>query len=361
MFEWVKSWNVSDLLWVNALILLGVYIVAAIVIDIIYSKLLKKLTKFTKNDLDDKIIEFTHKPIFISILFAGITSALGGFEIPENILNNINKAIYTLLVIIWTVSLIRLAREIITRFINKLFDITGLSKDIIPLIASITNIAIVIAAGMAVLAIWHIDITPLVASAGILSAVIAFAAKDTFANFFGGVSVFFDKPYKIGDYVELGEGERGEVVQIGIRSTRIKTRDDILISIPNSIIVNSKIINESQPVPKFRVRIPIGVAYGSDIDLVEDILLEITKNNENIVNDPEPRVRFREFGESSLNFELLCWAAEPSLRGLTVHHLNRAIYKIFAERGITIPFPQRDLHIMSDKPVHYLKQYDKDK
>ncbi len=159
------------------------------------------------------------------------------------------------------------------------------------------------------------------------------------------LSIFFDKPYKIGDYIDLEGKERGEVVHIGIRSTRIKTRDDIQISIPNSIIANTKIINESAPVPKFRIRIPIGVAYGSDLDKVQEILVRLAKENGNVHEDPEPRARFREFGDSSLKFELLCWAEDPALRGLTIHELNLAIYKAFNENGIVIPYPQTDVHI----------------
>jgi MscS family membrane protein len=165
------------------------------------------------------------------------------------------------------------------------------------------------------------------------------------ANFLGGISVFVDKPFTIGDYIVLDKGERGEVVAIGVRSTRIKTRDDVLITIPNSIVANSKIINESAPMPNFRVRIPVSVAYGSDIDLVQATLLAIAGKNENVLTDPIPNVRFREFGESALNFELLCWISEPAMRGLTVHDLNCAVYRTFSETGITIPFPQRDVHI----------------
>jgi MscS family membrane protein len=147
---------------------------------------------------------------------------------------------------------------------------------------------------------------------------VALAAKDTLANFFGGISIFVDRPYKIGDYIVLAGKERGEVMEIGIRSTRIKTRDDVMISIPNSIIANSQITNESAPIPSYRVRIPIGVAYGSDIDQVEKILLDIATANANVITDDPPRVRFREFGDSSLN------------------------------SGITIPFPQRDVHIRKE-------------
>ncbi len=132
---------------------------------------------------------------------------------------------------------------------------------------------------------------------------------------------------------------------IGVRSTRIKTRDDIQITVPNSVIANTKIINESAPEPNFRVRIPVSVAYGSDIDQLDKILLDIATGNENVLLSPAPAVRFREFGESSLNIELLCWAKEPAIRGLIVHQLNCTIYKKFNEAGIKIPFPQRDVHL----------------
>ena len=160
--------------------------------------------------------------------------------------------------------------------------------------------------------------------------------------------MFADKPFKIGDYIVLDKGERGEVVEIGVRSTRIKTRDDILITIPNSLIANSKIINESAPIPNFRVRIPVSVSYGSNIDLIEKTLLDIAHRNNNVLKAPASRVRFREFGESSLNFELLCWTKEPALRGLTIHELNCNIYKKFNESGIKFPFPQRDVHLYQE-------------
>jgi small-conductance mechanosensitive channel len=215
----------------------------------------------------------------------------------------------------------------------------------IPLIKNMALIALLVLGVFVFLSIWKISVTPLLASAGIAGVVVALAAKDTLANFFGGISIFVDRPFKIGDYIVLDEKDRGEVVTIGIRSTRIKTRDDILITIPNAIIANTKIVNESAPIPKFRIRIPVGVAYGSDIDLVQDTLLSIAVENSNVVEDSETRVRFRTFGDSSLNFELLCWVTEPAIRGLTIHELNTAIYKKFIEAGITIPFPPPYLHL----------------
>ena len=183
------------------------------------------------------------------------------------------------------------------------------------------------------------------ASAGIAGFAVAMAAKDTLSNLFGGVAIFMDRPFRPGDYIVLDDNERGEVVQIGLRSTRILTRDNVMITIPNSIITNTRIVNQSSPMPMFRVRVRIGVAYGSDIRQVETILLEQVRSNPLGVQNPEPRVRFREFGDSSLNFELLCWARRPQDRGRLVHGLNTGIYDAFDEVGIEIPFPQRDVHL----------------
>jgi len=183
------------------------------------------------------------------------------------------------------------------------------------------------------------------ASAGIAGFAVAMAAKDTLSNLFGGVAIFMDRPFRPGDYIVLDDNERGEVVQIGLRSTRILTRDNVMITIPNSIITNTRIVNQSSPMPMFRVRLKIGVAYGSDIRQVETILLEQVRSNPLAAQNPEPRVRFREFGDSSLNFELLCWARRPQDRGRLVHGLNTGIYDAFDEVGIEIPFPQRDVHL----------------
>ena len=146
------------------------------------------------------------------------------------------------------------------------------------------------------------------ASAGVLGIVLGLAAKDTIANLFSGIFIMVDSPYKDGDYINLDSGERGYVKNIGIRSTRIMTRDDIEITIPNSVIANAKIINESGgPYENERVRLSVGVAYGSDVDQVKEILIDISKKSGLISEKFEPRVRFRQFGESSLNFELLFW------------------------------------------------------
>ena len=131
---------------------------------------------------------------------------------------------------------------------------------------------------------------------------------------------------------------------MGIRSTRFMTRDDIEITIPNSVIASSKIVNESGgPEDIERVRINIVVAYGSDIDEVKDVLKEIALNNSNVLKEPEPRVRFRKFSSSGLKLQLLFWIFKPAIRGRTVDEINTDIYKTFSKRNIIIPYPTVNL------------------
>jgi small-conductance mechanosensitive channel len=335
--------------YIRAAVTFAVYIVLAKIADILTDNILRRITRFTKSDIDDRIIDLIHRPVFFTVIMVGAVHSVKILEVPDEYMFYTKGILFSLLVFLWCICLIKLSGLLIGKSVQKVSDLTGLSREIMPLIENIWTVIVIIGSIMLVLSIWNINITPLMASAGIVGVAVALAAKDTLANFFGGISIFIDKPYKIGDYIVLDTGERGEVATIGIRSTRIKTRDDILITIPNSIIGNTKIINESAPVPNFRFRVPVSVAYGTDIDSVEKILLDIAGGNDNVQDEPEPRVRFRAFGDSGLSLELLCWAREPAVRGKTIHEINKTIYNKFNETGITIPFPHRTVYVREDK------------
>lgn len=337
--------QITNSTYINAVLVLLVFLILGKLVDIFFKRFLKTMAAKTKTEIDERVINMLHRPVYQTIVISGGLIATSFVAPTERISFFVSGVLKSAILLIWGVVIFRLSHTLIDEIGKRITDVTGLGKELLPLFENIGKILIIIVTGMIFLSLWRVDITPLLATAGIAGFAVAFAAKDTIANFFGGISVFVDRPYKIGDYIILDSGERGEVVDIGVRSTRIKTRDDILISIPNSIIANTKIVNESAPIPRFRVRVPIGVAYGTDIEKVEKILMEIANQEENVVSNPEPRVRFRSFGDSALNFELLCWVKHPRLKGRVVHSLNSSIYKRFAEENIEIPFPQRDVHI----------------
>jgi len=300
----------------------------------------------TKTTIDDHIIDILHRPIYLSILFVGLGFSASLLDILSSIQFIINGSLKTIIVIIWGSAIFKSFIYTINWYSSK----SGLRKQnqkrLMPLFDNLGKIIIFIAVIYFIFISWGINVTGWLASAGILGIVLGLAAKDTLANLFAGIFIMADSPYKEGDYINLDTGERGYVKNIGIRSTRIMTRDDIEITIPNSVIANSKIINESGgPVEMERVRVNVSVAYGSDIEKVRSVLMEIAQSNDEVCSEPLPRVRFREFGDSALIFQLLFWIEKPEMRGRVVDSVNSVIYNRFIDHNIEIPFPQRTIHI----------------
>jgi small-conductance mechanosensitive channel len=331
----------------GALIIVAAFCIVALLVDLIMDRVLFALARRSKFRLDDVILKILHRPTWLSIVLVGAITGERWLA-PRPPFDFIFIAVLkSLLVLIWATAISRVFLRIADDWIRHWRERGRQGSEMIRLGGNIARLVVVVGGIFIVLSLWKINITPLLASAGIVGVAVALAAKETLSNFFGGISVLLDRPYRVGDYIILDSGERGEVVEIGLRSTRIVTRDDVQVAIPNAVITSTKVINESAPEPRFRVRIKVGVAYGTDVDQVEEVLLSVAADNPLIVARPEPRVRFRTFGNSSLDFELLCWAHRPHDKGRITHQLNRAIYKAFDQAGIVIPFPQRDVYVHS--------------
>jgi len=196
------------------------------------------------------------------------------------------------------------------------------------------------------LKVLNIDLTAIAVVAGVLGVGVGFGLQNIVANFVAGLVLLFERPIKVNDRVTV-ENIEGNVVNISFRSTTIVTNDNIAVIVPNSEFINRTVINWSHGDPRVRIHVPVGVAYGSDLELVTRTLLEVAAATEGVLREPAPMVWFKEFGESSLNFELLVWTDEPERHLQLRSRLNYAIEAAFRERGIQIPFPQRDLHIRS--------------
>lgn len=350
--EFVHQWLPKLFLFMTESRIIGAFIimlsalVAAKVIDVFVDRIVLSFARKSRFRLDEAILGAFHRPLWISIVLAGALASVQWLGPRPPFTYLLLALLKTFILIVWALALDAAIRKIADRWIAHWRQSGRQGTEIVRLGGNVARVLVLAGCIFFLLSFWEINITPLLASAGIAGIAIALAAKETLANFFGGVSVFLDQPFRTGDYIILDSGERGEVVDIGMRSTRLLTRDDVQISIPNSIIANTKVVNESAPEPRFRVRIKVGVAYGTDVDQLEALLLELAGASPLVAPKPEPRVRFREFGDSSLDFELLCWANRPHDKGLLVHELNKAIYKGLAKAGIAIPFPQRDIHII---------------
>lgn len=321
------------------------FIVAKVATNMI-STIVTQLTIRTKVTWDDKIIDLLTVPLFWTLFLFGLLMAL----IPLNLSKVMDEIavsmVTTLLIIFWSVFILRLMAITLNVMSENALDHSIIRKQTKPLFQNLAYIVIFILAIYLVFTSWSIDMTAWLASAGIAGIAIGFAAKDTLANLFAGVFILADSPYKIGDYIVLDSGERGKVTHIGIRSTRLLTRGDVEITIPNAVMGNSRISNESGgPHVKYRLNVSVGVAYGSDVDQVRALLMEIAEKEKGVCDDPEPRVRFRTFGASSLDIDLLCWVETPEVRGRVLDSLNTTIYKRFNDENIEIPYSKQDVYI----------------
>ncbi len=346
--QWIPGWGANVALQATVHIVLSV--IFAMIADWILTSVVRRWARKTSTDFDDRVLAVLHGPIFTSVLTFGLYLSARRLDLPDRVRFITFGVLASLLVLLWFLALTRLSVLVLGR-LSEQERPRMIKRDTLPLFENLAKVLIFGIASYLLILVWNADVTGWLASAGIVGIAVGFAAKDTLANLFSGVFIIADAPYRVGDYINLDTGERGEVTEIGLRSTRLLTRDDVEVTIPNSVLGNAKIVNESGgPSPNFRVRVKVGVAYGSDVDQVQRVLMEVAAKNELVLDNPEPRVRFRSFGGSSLDLELLVWVAEPVLRGRVLHELNIEVYKSFAREHIEIPYSKHDLYVKEMPP-----------
>ena len=328
----------------GALVVAVCFFVIALVVRSLLFRILRSTALITHARIGELIADDLRQPMFTTIFYFGLTLAVtvSGIEIGSRFLVNLMLSV---IVASWMRATIRLTTHLLDLFSQAnryqlvdartvpLFDLTG-------------KLLIIMLGSYILLMIWGINPVGWLASAGIVGIAVGFAAKDTLGNLFSGFFIVADAPYKIGDYIFLDTGERGRVSAIGLRSTRLITRDDVEITIPNGVIAAAKIVNESGGSSSaMRIAISVGVAYGSDVDEVCRILTEIGVAHRETRTDPAPRVRMRAFGASSLDFQLLCWIDKPEDKGRITHELLMQIYKALAANNVEIPYSKHDVFI----------------
>lgn len=240
---------------------------------------------------------------------------------------------------------IRLA-NMAEKFIERVLKDKDLDVGVKGSISRFTRYAVIIIGALIALDTVGISLSSLAALGAVLMVGIGFGLQNITQNFISGLIILLERPIKVGDKVKV-QGVSGKVVEIGARSTLIHTRDDIAIIVPNSQFISEQVVNESFSGEQIRLHLEVGVSYSSDPEKVKEILLEIAHEHKMILIDPEPRVFFKNFGDSSLDFALTIWVRELWHYERIMSDLRFAVMKKFKEHHIEIPFPQRDLHLRS--------------
>ncbi|MBW2171681.1 MAG: mechanosensitive ion channel family protein, partial [Deltaproteobacteria bacterium] len=225
---------------------------------------------------------------------------------------------------------------------------TKIDDIVFDLLSKFSGIVIFAIAFLLALDLLGMNVMPFVAGAGVAGIAIGFAAKDTLSNLIAGILLIVDRPFEIGDRIEVWSSPRdsatwGDVIDIGLRATKIRTTDNIVIIIPNNVIMTRDIVNYTTLSEDIRVRIPIGVSYDTNIKKAKSVILDVAKTAEWVLRDPPAKVVVRRFGESSVDLQLRVWIKDARRRMDTISHVTDKVKEAFDREGIEIPYPKRDI------------------
>jgi MscS family membrane protein len=332
-------------------ILLLIWIAIGLTVLLIVRPIIRRTLKGTETDVDDKILKIIGGPVIAFIFFYGFIQSMQVLpEVPDwfmDMLLSVYALVVSFLVVYIAFKVFKAVFMPLGMEYSKKTE-TELDDVLIPLIDKLGGVLIIFLGLMWIASTQGINVTVFIAGFGIVGLVLAFAMQDTMANFFAGIFLLTDRPFKVGDTI-LIDGDYCRVEKIGLRTTWLYNRfDHDIIIFPNNEIAGSMIVNLTEPDNKFKAKAAVGVAYGTDLGRVEEIMLEAIKKQPGVIlDDPdrEPFFRFQEFGDSSLNCKVTAWIHDIFDQWKIAHNTRLEIYKRFNEEGIEIPFPQRVVHM----------------
>jgi len=307
-------------------------------------KLIVRRIAGRKKSYGEFILKQLSKPVLLLVFFIGLYTSLRPLSFSSQYISWIDGAFFIIVILLAALLVSRIITVLMLGWlkVRRGFQRTpGLLNKAISVIIFIIAVAVI-------LAYFKIDVTPLIAGVGLGALAIGLALQSTLSNFFAGVHLLSDKPIRVGDYIELDKDTSGIVEDIGWRSTRIRTLTDNLLIIPNGKLADSNIINYTMPRKDFTIWVPCGVAYDSDLRKVERVTLEVAKQIQQTVDgavrDFEPVFRYREFGDSNINFITVLRIEEPMKRFLVKNEYIKALKERFDKEGIEISWPIRKIY-----------------
>lgn len=352
--QWVVQHPLREMPWLLALLILSLSLLVAVLADIVFRRYLHAFTDKTSSELDDILVQELRRPLLLSVVLLGIWLAQVALPLGPGVRHGIAAVLQSVAVLTWAAAGLRLSRQAMDLISQVGTGESLVDSRIQPLLEIGFKGLVVALAAYGLLLAWGVDLTAWLASAGIVGVVVGLAAQESLGNLFAGITIAVDAPYQIGDFIELDDGRCGRVTVIGVRSTRILTEDEVEVTVPNSTMASSSIINwTGGPGDHRRISLSVGVGYGSDPDEVGRILVEAASGIDGVITEHgqyRPSAQLRAFGDSSLDFTLLYWIDVPERRMAILDAVNREIFRRFAAAGVEIPFPRRDLSILSLPP-----------
>jgi MscS family membrane protein len=346
-------WGLTDQQWIDigisVLILVGVLLLGRWIISFILDKILYQISKRTKTNLDNQLLNAARLPLYLMAVVLALDTALRRLIfLPEDWNTWLGEGFFVLYFLVGFIFAWRLVTHIFTWLGEEISQNTEatLNKQLFPFFQRIVLILLSAIGFITILSHFKINITAMVTTLGVGSLAIALAAQSALEDTISGFLIMVDRPFRIGDRIELLDLDTwGDVVDVGLRSTRIRTRDNRMVVVPNSVIGKSLVVNYAYPNDQYRLEIHIGVAYGTDIEKARQVMVEAVKGVDGVLPDRSVEALFLEFGESALIFRVRWWLESYVDTRRMFDRVNTALYNALKKENIQLPFPQLDVHL----------------
>lgn len=332
------------------LLLVAPFLVALLVLLTLRFFLLRRLRGWaagTENRVDDLVLAAVHTPSIFWCVAIAIEIGLRTSELDADFRDLLTRAIQVLVVVSMSIAAAHAVGGAVTLAIRRRTPdgkVPGVGQ-------AVARGLVLILGGLVALNILGVEIAPILTALGVGGLAVALALQDTLGNFFSGLHIVLERPYAIGHFIRLEDGQEGHVLDIGWRTTRVRTLADDVIVIPNSKMANSTILNYHMPIPRSRLALPIGVDYASDLEHVRAVLVDeavrARADLDYILEDPSPDAIVKGFGDFSVDFELRVYLTDIAREERARDELYRRVFRRFREEGIGIPFPVR--RVLLDK------------
>jgi len=318
------------------------------IINFFLKRVVRRFLQRTETTLDNVLLDTLQTPFYLLALTISADVALQRLDfLPGDWTDIFDDIFFILYFLLGLLTFWRLMTNLFTWYGKEVAPKTDteLDEQLLPFFSRVSRIILAVIGLIIILSHFQVDVSALVTTLGVGSLAIALAAQAALSDTISGFIIMIDRPFRIGDRVELLDlNTWGDVVDIGLRSSRIRTRDNRMVIIPNSVIGKSLIVNYSYPDDEYRLEVHIGVAYGTDINKAREVMVNAASGVEGVLTDKPVEALFLEFGDSALIFRVRWWLSSYYDARRMFDRVNSAVYEALREADIVVPFPQREVH-----------------
>lgn len=327
---------------VSAGVLLGSYL-AARLLSLLFAKVFARVASRTATTVDDRLVVAWKRPFTYLLFLVGAYAAAHRLEVEDPALRYVDGTLFAAAVFLLAIATTRGLSLVIEWYLAqpRAAGSHALAAEFAPLFSKLGRIFITLVAVSILLQHLGVNVASLVVSLGVGSLAVGLAAQDTLANMFAGFTLMLDRPFRVGDRVQLASGELGDVETIGMRATRIRTTDETLLVVPNSVLVKDRLVNLTQPTRSITTKADVSVGFGTDLALVKPLLVEAALSSTLVDSDRIPSVVVQRFGEASVDLQVVFWVRDYMDQGTCRSQVLEAIYRRLIDANVARPLPAR--------------------